>query len=158
MYSTIHLHYIGLQNPQGKVPKHDDSPIRGGFKLNVCGKPVTLETSANGAFVRILRMPGSKGEVGGGASTKETPPPSCVSSEGGWRRCVDREPLRLAIRAREGLVVDINNINIIQFKYMDYMSITRNPSLSGRMARNSPEILVFLVGWQGIHQDSCSSW
>ena len=48
---------------------------------------------------------GSEGEVGGGASTKETPPPSRVSSEGGWRGCVDREPLRLAIRAREGLVV-----------------------------------------------------
>ena len=45
---------------------------------------------------------------------------------------------------------DINNINIIQFKYMGYMSITRNPGLSGRMARNSPGILVFLVGWQGI--------
>jgi hypothetical protein len=65
MYSTIHLHYIGLQNPQGKVPKHDDSPIRGGFKLNVCGKPGTLETSANGAFVRILRMPGGH-LMGGG--------------------------------------------------------------------------------------------
>jgi hypothetical protein len=31
--------------------------------------------------------------------------PSRNSSEGGWRGCVDGEPLRLAIRAREGLVV-----------------------------------------------------
>jgi len=36
---------------------------------------------------------------------EETPPPSHVSSEGGgWRGCVNQEPLRLAIRAREGLV------------------------------------------------------
>ena len=40
---------------------------------------------------------GGGGDGGGGVSTEETPP-SYVSSEGGgWRRCVDQEPLRLAI-------------------------------------------------------------
>ncbi len=44
-----------------------------------------------------------EGGVGGDASTEGTPPPSRVSSEGGgWRGCVDREPLRLAFCAREG--------------------------------------------------------
>ena len=37
---------------------------------------------------------------------RKHPPLSHVSSEGGgWRGYVDQEPLRLAIQAREGLVV-----------------------------------------------------
>jgi len=36
--------------------------------------------------------------------TKEKPTPSCVLNEGGvgWSECVDRIPLHLAIRMREG--------------------------------------------------------
>jgi len=49
---------------------------------------------------------GRGGDGGGGVLTEETPPSVSRSSEGGgWRGYVDQEPLRLAIQAREGLVV-----------------------------------------------------
>jgi hypothetical protein len=47
----------------------------------------------------------SEGGVGGGVSTKENPLCLVFRAREGWRGCVDREPLRLAIQAGEGLVV-----------------------------------------------------
>jgi len=78
---------------------------------------------------------------------EETPPPSHVSSEGGgWRGCIDLEPLRLAIRAREGLVMHRQKKHPLRlaFRAREGWRVCRQ--------KKDPLCLVFRAreGWSGV--------